>query len=141
MKLKELPINTLIMHESVINRIKKVAGDEKVLRIYISPGNEETPWFTTAVPHAWQYAFIRDAFEKFNEYFDLTLLEVDLPEHADVPIHIVAEDKDSVSGSWGATLQEPEYEGWGKVHLIKSSLERDRKENDGWKYGSICSTI
>ena len=133
MELKKLPIDTLIMHESVINRIKKVAGNEKVLRIYISPGNEETPWFTTAVPHAWQYAFIRDAFKKFNEYFDLTLLEVDLPEHADVPIHIVAEDQDHVSGSWGATLQEPEYEGWGKIHLVKSSLERDIEESDGWK--------
>ena len=83
----------------------------------------------------------RDEFKKFYEYFDLTLLEVDLPESAGVRIYIVAEAKDSVSGSWGATSQEPEHESWGKVRLVKSSLERALFGILAKHFSKFCSDV
>ena len=81
MKLIE-PIE-LIMSQAHIGDMKTVIGNDLILDIYISPGEEpHTAWddrakenveTKTKTPHDWQYEVMREAMKRINREFGITL--------------------------------------------------------------------
>ena len=100
-------IEQLIMSSDGIEQRIAYAGEEKVLRIYISDGGD--PIYNNANASAglsysrtleeWQYDYIRHSINKISKYLDLDFLKVDKVNIADYEI-VLHQDpqKDSVSG-------------------------------------------
>ena len=100
-------IEQLIMSDNEIAQRIGYAGEERVIKIYISDGgdpifnnrntNEPIPYSRT--PDQWQYDYIHQSIYKISKYIDLVFLEVDDPKEADYEIVIHPDpQKDSVSG-------------------------------------------
>jgi hypothetical protein len=100
-------IEQLIMSDNEIAQRIGYAGEERVMKIYISDGgdpilnnrnsNEPVPYSRT--PDQWQYDYIHQSIYKISKYIDLFFLEVDNPREANYEIVIHPDpQKDSVSG-------------------------------------------
>ena len=77
----------LIKSQADIADMKSVVGSDLTLDIYISPGGEphtayddraqEDVITTTKKPAEWQYQVMREAMDRVNREFDITLNEVE----------------------------------------------------------------
>ena len=101
----------LIMSQSHIDDMKAVVGNDLVLDIYISPGDEpHTAWddrakeeveTNTKKPKEWQYQVMRDAMKRINREFGITLNEVESEQLSDTQIKLTTvPDSEYVSGEW-----------------------------------------
>ena len=101
----------LIMSQSEIDDMKSVVGSDLILNIYISPGGEpHTAWddraqkdvrTTTKKPAKWQYQAMRDAIERVNKEFGITINEVESEQLSDTQIKLTTvPNSDAVNGEW-----------------------------------------
>ena len=91
--------------------MKSAVGEDNVLEIYISGGNEDIKVYdeqlqvnvdtTSLTPEEWQYKSIRDAFKKLNNDIGLSIKEVSDVESADANIFI-----HSLSDGYSVSLHE-----------------------------------
>ena len=100
-------IEQLIMSDNEIAQRVAYAGEERVMKIYISDGgdpiynnsngNDPVPYSRT--PAQWQYDYIHQGIYKISKYINLVFLEVDDRRDANYEIVIHPDpQKDSVSG-------------------------------------------
>ena len=90
----------LIMSQADIADMKSVVGSDLILDIYISPGGEphtayddraqEDVITTTKMPAKWQYQVMREAMDRVNREFDITLNEVESEQLSDTQIKPVS---------------------------------------------------
>ena len=107
------PIETieLIMSQAHIDDMKTIVGSDLILDIYISPGGEphiawddraqEDVETITKKPAEWQYKVMREAMERVNREFDITLNEVEYEQLSDTQIKLTTvPNSDAVNGEW-----------------------------------------
>ena len=93
-----IPTESLIKSEEEIKLIKTFVGNDNVLEIYISTGDDDIEIFdeqlnenvetTSLAPEDWQFKSIRDVLRKINNDIGLTVKEIDEPNQADAKIFI-----------------------------------------------------
>ena len=109
--MKEIELIELIMSQGEIDDMKSVVGSDLILNIYISPGGEpHTAWddraqedvkTITKKPAEWQYKVMREAMERVNREFDITLNEVEYEQLSDTQIKLTTvPNADAVNGWW-----------------------------------------
>lgn len=107
----------LIMSQADIADMKSVVGSDLILDIYISPGGEpHTAWddraqedviTTTKKPAEWQYQVMREAMDRVNREFDITLNEVESEQLSDTQIKLTTvPNSDAVNGEWISSWDE-----------------------------------
>ena len=108
---KEISAAELIDSGETIKDMKKVVGDDLILNIYISPGNEpHTAWddeaqkdikTKTNAPAGWQYSVIRSAFSRINSKLGITIKEVSEESESDTQVKLTTvPNADAVNGEW-----------------------------------------
>ena len=101
----------LIMSQADIDDMKSVVGSDLILDIYISPGGEphiawddraqEDVETITKKPAEWQYKVMREAMERVNREFNITLNEVEYEQLSDTQIKLTTvPNSDAVNGEW-----------------------------------------
>ncbi len=101
----------LIMSQADIDDMKSVVGSDLILDIYISPGGEphiawddraqEDVESITKKPAEWQYKVMREAMERVNREFNITLNEVEYEQLSDTQIKLTTvPNSDAVNGEW-----------------------------------------
>ena len=101
----------LIKSQARIGDMKTVIGNDLILDIYISPGEEpHTAWddrakenveTKTKAPHDWQYEVMREAMKRINREFGITLNEVGSEQLSDTQIRLTTvPNSDAVNGEW-----------------------------------------
>jgi hypothetical protein len=131
----EVVVEQLVMSAYEIETRLSYAGPEKVIRIYISDGedpiynnrnwNETLPLSRT--PEDWQYEYIISNTRKISNFIDLTILEVNSAEEADYEIVIhPSPQKDSVSGGQSIpdTLMISHQTGMGSPYHLEPDAEK-----------------
>ena len=109
--MKQIEPIELIMSQGEIDDMKSVVGSDLILNIYISPGGEpHTAWddraqedvkTITKKPAEWQYKVMREAMERVNREFDITLNEVEYEQLSDTQIKLTTvPNADAVNGWW-----------------------------------------
>ncbi|RNC87407.1 MAG: hypothetical protein ED554_12190 [Synechococcus sp. YX04-3] len=109
--MKPIETNELIMSQAHIDDMKTVVGSDLILGIYISPGGEphiawddraqEDVETITKKPAEWQYKVMREAMERVNREFDITLDEVEYEQLSDTQIKLTTvPNSDAVNGEW-----------------------------------------
>ncbi|WP_186586307.1 hypothetical protein [Synechococcus sp. A15-28] len=109
--MKQIKPIELIMSQVEIDDMKSVVGSDLILNIYISPGGEpHTAWddraqedvkTITKKPAEWQYKVMREAMERVNREFDITLNEVEYEQLSDTQIKLTTvPNADAVNGWW-----------------------------------------
>ena len=102
-----ISIEQLIMSDNEISKKIGFAGEERMMKIYISDGgdpifnnrNSNDPVPYSRIPTQWQYDYIHQSIHKLSKYIDLVFFEVDDPREANYEIVIHPDpQKDSVSG-------------------------------------------
>jgi len=101
----------LIKSQADIADMKSVVGSDLTLDIYISPGGEphtayndraqEDVKTTTKKPAEWQYQVMREAMDRVNREFDITLNEVESEQLSDTQIKLTTvPNSDAINGKW-----------------------------------------
>ena len=101
----------LIKSQADIADMKSVVGSDLTLDIYISPGGEphiawddraqEDVETITKKPAEWQYKVMREAMERVNREFNITLNEVEYEQLSDTQIKLTTvPNSDAVNGEW-----------------------------------------
>ena len=109
--MKEISTAELIHSDETIRDMKKVVGDDLILKIYISPGNEtHIAWddeaqedikTKTRSPAGWQYNVIRSAFSRINSELGITIKEVLEESESDTQVKLTTvPNADAVNGEW-----------------------------------------
>ena len=109
--MKQIEPIELIMSQGEIDDMKSVVGSDLILNIYISPGGEpHTAWddraqedvkTITKKPAEWQYKVMREAMERVNREFDITIDEVEYEQLSDTQIKLTTvPNADAVNGWW-----------------------------------------
>jgi len=109
--MKPIETNELIMSQAHIDDMKTVVSSDLILDIYISPGGEphiawddraqEDVETITKKPAEWQYKVMREAMERVNREFDITLNEVEYEQLSDTQIKLTTvPNSDAVNGEW-----------------------------------------
>jgi len=109
--MKPIETNELIMSQAHIDDMKTVVSSDLILDIYISPGGEphiawddraqEDMETITKKPVEWQYKVMREAMERVNREFDITLNEVEYEQLSDTQIKLTTvPNSDAVNGEW-----------------------------------------
>ena len=109
--MKEIKVEELVFSETHIKDMKEVVGEDLILKIYISPGDEPfTAWddgakelikTKTKRPADWQYNVMREAFSRISNEFGIKIKEVKNEKKSDLPVRLTTvPNSDAVNGEW-----------------------------------------
>ena len=109
--MKKIKIRDMICSKKWISDMKSVVGEDRTIKIYISPGgdrmnpyNPQTDEYEKSrskKPEKWQYRTIRETFRQVNEAFGVTIKQTKRERSADLRIALTTlDDNWSLNGDW-----------------------------------------